>query len=99
MICFGLAAKELQLFLFYLEQRFRKVLVIDHYHLSSNHGVGVSEVCFVFDFASLPVEVARPIYPIICTKLAVKNQSSSDVQSLLIGVTWSSDIVFFTFQQ
>ena len=29
----------------------------DHYHLSSNLGVGISEGCFIFDFASLPSEV------------------------------------------
>ena len=33
----------------------------DHYHLGSNLGVGISEGCFVFDFASLPLEVDRPI--------------------------------------
>ena len=27
--------------------------ITDHYHLSSNLGVGISEGCFVFDFASL----------------------------------------------
>jgi len=30
----------------------------DHYHPCSNLGVGISEGCFVFDFASLPLEVA-----------------------------------------
>ena len=33
----------------------------DHYHPYSNLGVGISEGCFIFDFASLPLEVARPI--------------------------------------
>jgi len=33
----------------------------DHYHPCSNLGVGISEGCFVFDFTSLPLEVARPI--------------------------------------
>ena len=33
----------------------------DHYHLSSNLGVGISEGCVIFDLASLPLEVARPI--------------------------------------
>ena len=32
-----------------------------HYHPSSNLGVGISEGCFIFDFASLHLEVARPI--------------------------------------
>ena len=32
----------------------------DHYRPCSNLGVGISEG-FVFDFASLPLEVARPI--------------------------------------
>ena len=49
----------------------------DHYHMSSNLGVGISEGCFIFDFTSLPSEVARPIYPTMCTKVAVKHQSSS----------------------
>ena len=33
----------------------------DHYHRCSNLGVGISEGGFVFDFVSLPLEVARPI--------------------------------------
>ena len=33
----------------------------DHYHPCSNLGVGISEGCFVFNFASLHLEVARPI--------------------------------------
>jgi len=37
--------------------------VLDHRSLPpcSNLGVGISEGCFIFDFASLPLEVARPI--------------------------------------
>jgi len=31
------------------------------YHMSSNLGMSISEGCFIFDFASLPLEVARPI--------------------------------------
>ena len=34
---------------------------LDHYHLSSNLGVGLPEGCFISDFTSLPLEVARPI--------------------------------------
>jgi len=30
-------------------------------HPRSNLGVGISEGCFIFHFASLPLEVARPI--------------------------------------
>ena len=33
----------------------------DHYHPCSNLGVGISEGCFIFDFSSLPSDVARPI--------------------------------------
>ena len=51
--------------------------ITDHYHLSSNLGVGISEGCFIFDFASLPLDVVRPIQPTICTKVAVKHRSSS----------------------
>jgi len=32
-----------------------------HYHPSSNLGVGIFEGCFIFNFASLPLEVVRPI--------------------------------------
>ena len=35
--------------------------ITDHYHVSLNLGVGISEQCFIFDFASLPLEVTRPI--------------------------------------
>ena len=45
----------------------------DYYHPCSNHGVGISEGGFLFDFASLPLEVARSIQPTMCTKVAVKN--------------------------
>jgi len=31
----------------------------DHYHSCSNLGVGISEGCFISDFASLPLGVAR----------------------------------------
>jgi len=52
---------------------------LDHRLLppSSNLGVGISKACFIFDFASLPLEVARPILPTVCTKVAIKHQSSS----------------------
>ena len=33
----------------------------DHCHLSLILGVVISEGCFIFDFASLPLEVARAI--------------------------------------
>ena len=33
----------------------------DQYHSCSNLGVGISKGCFIFDFASLPLEVALPI--------------------------------------
>ena len=33
----------------------------NHYHPCSNLSVGIFEGCFVFDFVSLPSEVARPI--------------------------------------
>ena len=37
--------------------------VLDHYHgvLSSNLILGISEGCFIFDFAALPLEVICPI--------------------------------------
>ena len=48
-----------------------------HYHPCSNLGVGIYEGCFIFTFASLPLDVARPIQPTMYTKVAVKHQSSS----------------------
>jgi len=33
----------------------------DHHYPCSNLGVGISEGCFIFDFASLTLKVARPI--------------------------------------
>ena len=35
--------------------------ITDHYHPCSNIAVGISEGCFIFDFAPLHLEVARPI--------------------------------------
>ena len=43
--------------------------------MSSNLAVLISEGCFLFDFASLPLEVARPIQSTLCTKVVVKRQS------------------------
>ena len=39
--------------------------IIDHYHPSSNLGVGISESCFIFDFASLLVHKSGDKTPII----------------------------------
>jgi len=50
--------------------------ITDHHHPCLKLGMGISEGCFIFDFTSLPLEVARPIYPTMCTKVAVKHQSS-----------------------
>ena len=36
-------------------------MITDHYHPRSNLGVCLSEGCFIFDFVSLPLDVARPI--------------------------------------
>ena len=54
---------------------------IDHYYLSSNLGVDKNEWCFVFDFASLPLDATRPIWPTVCTNVAVKHQSSITITS------------------
>ena len=35
--------------------------------------VGISEGCFIFDSASLPLEVGWPIWSPMCTKVAVKH--------------------------
>ena len=45
--------------------------ITDHYHPCSNLGVGMSEGHFIFDFTSLPLEVAQPIQPTLCTKVAI----------------------------
>ena len=50
--------------------------ITDHYHPCSNLGAAISERCFIFDFASLTLVVVRPIWPIMCTNVAVKHQSS-----------------------
>ena len=42
---------------------------------SWNLHLSISEGCFIFDFASLPLKVAQPIYPTMCTKVAIKHQS------------------------
>ena len=42
-----------------------------------NFGMGISNGCFIFDFDSLSLEVARPIQPTLCTNVPVKHQSSS----------------------
>ena len=42
----------------------------DHYHPSSNIGLGISEGCFIFHFGSLLLEAARPILPTTCAKVA-----------------------------
>ena len=47
----------------------------DHYRPCLNLDVGISEGCFIFDFTSLPLEAAQPIYPTMCTKVVVKHQS------------------------
>jgi len=54
----------------------------DHYHPCLTPGVGISGGCFVFHFVSLPLEVARPIKPTLCTKVAIKHQSSSEMIQL-----------------
>ena len=61
--------------------------IIDHYHPSLNLGVGISEGCFIFDFASLLLGVTRPICPTMWTKVAVKQQY---LQFYLISPTRSS---------
>ena len=72
-------------FLQLLVGRLRGLAVVcwttDHYHTCSNPGVGISEV-------------ARPIQPTLCTKVAVKHKSSSSSSSLVI-----SDIDISTLYQ
>jgi len=50
---------------FSLSRRLRGLAIVcqttDHYHPCSNLGMGISEGCFMFDFASLPSEVTHSI--------------------------------------
>ena len=68
--------------------------------VSSNLGVGISEGCFILDFASLPLEVTRPIQPTMCIKVAIKHQSSSSSSSccfllvVLVLCSWFFGVVF-----
>ena len=55
-------------------------------HPGANLGVGISEGCFFFDLASLPLEVIRPIQPTMCTKVAVKHKSSSSPKSCQLAI-------------
>ena len=53
LVCFVLCAFEVLLVVHW---------TTDHYyHLSLNLNMCISEGCFIFDFASLPLEVTRPI--------------------------------------
>ena len=47
----------------------------DAVHRQLNYCSSISKGCFIFGFASLPLEVTRPILPVMCTKVAVKQQS------------------------
>jgi len=42
-------------------------------------GRAMSEGFFIFHFASLPLEIARLIYPTLCTKVAVKQQHLASI--------------------
>jgi len=57
-----------------LNQKTQTVLI--HSHLSF---VKLSEGCFIFGLVSLSLEVARPIYPNMCTKVAIK-------KSIIVGI-------------
>ena len=45
--------------------------------------VGISEGCFIFDFASLPLDVARPIEPIKCTIIIIITNNNNNVDLVL----------------
>ena len=45
--------------------------ITDHYHPCSNLWVGISEGCYIFHFASLPLVAGRSIQPTICTKVII----------------------------
>ena len=61
--------------------------IIVHYRLCSNIGVGISEECFIFEFASLTMGVARLIQPAMCTTLAVRHQLSSSSDKTQINIS------------
>ena len=69
-----------------------------HYQPISNLGVGISERCFIFDFVSLPLEIARPILAYQVTKVAVKHQTSSN--DIISGsYTMGGGLAAVTFNQ
>jgi len=63
-------------------------IVTDIKYLSSKLVVGMSEKCLIFDFASLPLELARLIEPTLCTNLAIYHQTFISVAQYQ-----SSDII------
>ena len=50
-----------QVFLLLLPWPWPLLVWLFYYYWSSNFGVSISEGCFIFDFASLPLKVARAI--------------------------------------
>ena len=71
--------------------------ITDHYHPSSKLDVAISKGCFYFEFASLPSEVARPISPTTCTKVAVNHQSSCASLTCIPTANWCCCGTFWTF--
>ena len=51
--------------------------------------------CFIFHFASLPLEVARPIQPTMCTKVAVKQQHLQFY--MFVSVRKTATLQFYMF--
>ena len=70
--------------------------------LESHSGMGKYGGCFMFDIASLPLEVARSIEPTMGTKVAVQHQWSSSQQDANRSVNnWSlwylTDVISWCF--
>ena len=61
-------------------------LITDHYHPCLNLGMGISEGCFVFGFASLPLEVTRPMWTVVAVKHQSSSSSNMPVISLLLNM-------------
>ena len=57
---------------------------------------GMSEGCFVFQFASLPLELSHPIQPTLCPKVVVKHETSP---MTLLSSYAQGMVLFESFQQ
>jgi len=68
----------------------------DHYHPCSNLGVGISEGCFVFHFASLPLEARLGPFNLPCVH---KNGRKTSIIIIIICLkNWRMFVLFVKAQ-